>query len=97
MCEHLQLLEKYIKAKNISEIFRGKAWDNNCNEWAYFDCVLDVKRLKIKFNFDHCMKIHDYIDYKVANELGFVCETCKDGIMGLNPKSSFAKSKVIVE
>jgi hypothetical protein len=97
MCTHLQVLENYIKEKKVAETFRGKAWSNNCNEWVYFDCILDTEKLKEKLNLDKCIKTHDYIDIKVANELGLVCETCKDGIMGQNPKSPLTKNKITVD
>ena len=96
MCKHLQVLENYIQEKKITETFRGQAWSNNCNEWVYYDCILDTENLKLKFALDECVKTHDYIDIKVANELGLVCEICKDGIMGFNPKSPLTKNKITV-
>jgi hypothetical protein len=96
MCEHLKPLEEYIKAKNIQETFSGKAWRENCNEWIYYDCVLDIDSLKTKLQLDDCVEIHDYIDIKVANELGFYCTKCKDGIMGFNTKSHLTTNKITV-
>lgn len=96
MCEHLKILEKYLKDKGIQETFRGKSWSENCNEWIYFDCVLDIETLKKEFRLDNCIETHDYVDIKVANELGLFCTICKDGIMGLNPKNSLTKNKITV-
>ena len=97
MCEHLKILETYLKDKNIQETFRGQAWSENCNEWVYFDCVLNTEKLKIKLALDNCIETHDYIDIKIANELGLICTICKDGIIGLNPKSPFTKNKISVD
>jgi hypothetical protein len=97
MCEHLIELECYIKSKNIKETFRGKAWSENCREWVYFDCVLSVNKLKEKFNFDNCVKVHEYNDVKIANELGFYCDVCKDGIMGFNPNNENTVNKKHIE
>ncbi len=97
MCNHLQVLENYIKEKEITETFIGKACGDNCNEWIYFDCILDTENLKERFNLDKCIKTHEFIDIKVANELGLVCETCKDGIIGYNPKSPLTKNKITVD
>jgi hypothetical protein len=43
-------LDHYIKSKNIKEIFRGQAWSKNCREWVYYDCILNIDKLKEKFN-----------------------------------------------
>ena len=82
MCKHLIELDNYIKRKGIKELFRGKAWSDNCNEWAYYDCIIDIEKIKHKIIFDNCVTIHEYYDIKTANELGFFCNNCKDGIMG---------------
>ncbi len=46
VCKHLKELEVAIKDVGIGETFRGKAWTNNCREWVYFDCYLDIESLK---------------------------------------------------
>jgi hypothetical protein len=66
MCEHLIELDNYIKSKNIKETFRGKAWSENCHEWVYYDCILNINKLKETFNFDDCVIIHEYKDIKIA-------------------------------
>jgi hypothetical protein len=95
MCEHLMELDCYIKSKKIKEIFRGKAWSENCREWVYYDCILNVNTLKEKFNLDGCIKIHEYNDIKVANELGFYCNSCKDAVIGFNKKTN--NKTIVVE
>ena len=97
MCEHLQLLESYLKDKGIPEIFRGQAWSDNCSEWVYFDCVLEIEVLKAKFNLRFFVKTHENTDVKSGTELGFVCNQCKDGIMGVHPNSTLARHKLLVE
>lgn len=97
MCGHIIDLENYIKSKKVLEIFRGKAWSSNCNEWVYFDCILDTEKLKTKLGLDNCIITHEFLDIKVANELGLVCEKCKDGIMGYNPKSQSTKNKILID
>ena len=96
MCEHLMELDRYIKNKGIKEIFRGKAWSENCNEWVYYDCIMNIKKLKEKFIFDNCITIHEYFDIKSANELGFFCNKCKDGIMGFIPNNELSKNKKLL-
>jgi hypothetical protein len=96
MCEHLIELDYYIKSKNIKEIFRGKAWSKNCREWVYYDCILNIDKLKEKFNLNNCVEIHEYNDIKVANELGFYCNNCKDAVIGFSQNNKEASKKIIV-
>jgi hypothetical protein len=88
MCEHLQPLENYLKTKGISETFRGKAWSDNCGEWVYFDCVLDLPSFVVT---------HENTDLKSGTELGLVCTKCNDAIMGLHPKFSSVTKKLLVD
>ena len=95
MCEHLQPLEDYIKAKKIPEIFRGQAWSDNCREWVYFDCVLEPESLKAKFHLPSFVTMHENADEKSGKELGLVCTQCKDAIMGLHPTHSSSTKFII--
>jgi hypothetical protein len=95
MCEHLQPLEDYIKAKKIPEIFRGQAWSNNCREWVYFDCVLEPESLKAAFHLPSFVTTHENTDEKSGTELGLVCTQCKDAIMGLHPNHA-SSAKLLI-
>ena len=97
MCEHLAILEDYLKQKNIVETFRGQAWSDNCREWIYYDCVLSTEKIKDKLKLDPCVKTHEYMDIKIANELGLICMICHDGIIGLHPKSHLTTNKIIID
>ena len=88
MCEHLIALENEIKNLHVKETYRGQAWSNNCREWVYFDCYLDIENLKIKYKFPDFIKHHVNNDCKSGLEEGFYCELCKDAIMGLNRQFS---------
>jgi len=94
MCEHLIKLENALKQRGMKETYRGKAWSNNCREWVYFDCQLDLTSLRKKFKLPSFVLDHVNDDNKSGMELGFYCDTCKDGIMGLHPH--FAKGKQLV-
>ena len=85
MCEHLLRLEDELKTRGIQETFRGEAWGENCRDWVYYDCVLDLDKIKKRFNFPDFVKIHKNLDNKSGMESGFYCELCKDGIMGIHP------------
>lgn len=87
MCEHLQELDEYLMKSGVKETFRGQAWSDNCREWVYYDCVLDIEKLKAQFNFPPFIVLHENTDPKSGTEKGFFCEECLDGIMGLHPNS----------
>jgi hypothetical protein len=57
MCEHLTALENELKSKGLKETYRGQPWSGNCREWVYYDCVLDVEKLKSRYNFSPCVTI----------------------------------------
>ena len=92
MCEHLKILDNELKTKGIRETFRGKAWGENCREWVYYDCVLNLEKLRQRFNFPGFVKAYTNSDNKSGMEAGFYCELCKDGIIGIHPR--FGKGKI---
>lgn len=93
MCEHLIELEKAIKEKGIKETFRGQAWTDNCREWVYFDCLLALEKLKLRFNFADCVIVQINNDSRSGMEAGFYCSLCKDAVMGVHPQ--FREGKII--
>ena len=86
MCEHLTPLEQELKNAGIKETYRGQPWTDNCREWAYFDCVLDLDALKGRMNFSPVIEIHINNDQRSGTEAGFYCSSCKDAIMGFHPE-----------
>jgi hypothetical protein len=83
VCQHLAKLEEALLKANVKETYRGQAWSNNCREWIYFDIVLQIESLSARLQLPSCVRIHENLDSKSGQERGFVCEICKDGIMGL--------------
>jgi hypothetical protein len=94
MCIHLIDLDNYIKDKGIKEIFRGKAWSKNCNEWVYYDCIIDIEKIKGEIIMDNCITIHEYNDIKIANELGFFVMIVKMALWDLVPIMNNQKIKL---
>lgn len=92
-CKHLQSLEAGLLAAGIKETFRGQAWSNNCREWVYFDCLLDLKALRRNYNLPEFVISHVNNDPRSGLEAGFVCQECKDGIIGLH--TSISKRKPV--
>ena len=58
----------------------------NCREWVYFDCVLDLAALRKRFSFADCVHDHEHIGTHDGCEQGFYCSECHDGIMGKHPQ-----------
>lgn len=95
MCEHLIQLEKELKSLGIKETFRGQPWSNNCREWVYFDCVFEMEKIRKRYNFPSFIESHVNNDGKSGLEAGFVCDQCKDGLIGVHP--NVGKGKLILE
>lgn len=82
-CKHLLALEHAILARGIKETYRGQAWSDNCREWVYFDCCMDLKAVRSSFVFDECVHDHIHRGTHDGSERGFYCGRCHDGVMGL--------------
>ncbi len=95
MCEHLIELERALIQKGIKETYRGQAWSENCNEWIYFDCILDFEKIKKRFNLPNFINFHSNDDVRSGLEQGLVCDKCKDAIIGIH--SSSKENKEIFE
>jgi hypothetical protein len=74
LCEHLSALEREIIARGEEETFRGEAWTDNCREWVYVDCVLDLVALRARFSFAPCVIDHQHRGTHDGREFGFGCE-----------------------
>lgn len=81
-CEHLRPLEEAILASEIRETYRGAAWSQNCREWVYFDCFLDLLAVRDVIELADCVIEHAHRGTHDGQERGFVCTICNDAIMG---------------
>jgi len=97
MCEHLLPLDNELKELGIKETYRGQAWTDNCREWVYYDCYLDIESLRKRFNFPDFIKHHINNDMKSGLEEGFDCSLCNDAIMGLNRNFKKDDGKITVK
>lgn len=82
LCEHLSIIENELIESGFKETYRGQAWTHNCREWVYFDVVLDMDKLRQRFDLSGSIKVHENLDPKSGVERGIVCTSCHDGIMG---------------
>jgi hypothetical protein len=87
ICEHLRDLELAIASAGIDETCRGQPWSQNCREWVYYDCLLDMAAIRDSFDFTPCVVDHRNDDPRSGLEAGFVCEQCHDAIMGVHPQN----------
>jgi hypothetical protein len=81
-CEHLRQLEDAMIAAGIRETYRGQPWSNNCREWVYFDCFMDVDAVRHRFTFAACVKEHAHRGTHDGRERGLECTECHDAVMG---------------
>lgn len=88
VCEHLAALERALTESGIAETFRGQAWGDNCREWVYFTCVLDLPAMRARFAFSPCVEDHAHRGTHDGSEAGFVCTACHDAIMGRHPSDA---------
>jgi hypothetical protein len=71
--------------------YRGQPWSANCREWVYYDCVLDVEKLKSRHDFATCVTVSRNDDQRSGREMGFYCEQCHDAVMGFHPEDGIGK------
>jgi len=96
MCIHLFPLEQEIKSKGIRETFRGQAWTDNCREWIYFDCYLDVEQIKQRLALPDFIEHHVNEDPKSGYEEGLVCTLCHDAIIGYHRVYTAGKDVITI-
>lgn len=84
-CEHLAALEQALAAARIEETYRGQPWSNNCREWVYFRCVLELPAIRARHALADCVKDHVHRGTHDGSEQGLVCEQHYDALMGLHP------------
>ena len=81
-CHHLRDVEQALLASGIRETSRGAAWSQNCREWVYFDCYLELGELRQRFPLADCVVDHQHRGTHDGKERGLVCSACHDAIMG---------------
>ncbi|MEO7176023.1 MAG: hypothetical protein ABIV51_09095 [Saprospiraceae bacterium] len=84
-----------LKQKGIKETFRGQAWSDNCVGWVYYDCQLDLAKIRIRNHFPSFVVDQVNDDNKSGMEMGFFCQECKDAIFGLHPDQASNKQLII--
>lgn len=80
--KELKNLFKYLIQNNFNTEFVGKAWDNCNADWYYFDCSLNIGKIKSLFCFSHNIILHENLDNKSGLERGFIDETTGEAILG---------------
>ena len=86
VCEHLRQIEEELVAAGMQETYRGQAWSENCREFVYFDCVLDLQSIRKRIELAECVIDEEYLGTHMGSESGFYCKQCKDGVMGHHPR-----------
>jgi hypothetical protein len=82
LCEHLAMIERALAAERVPVTSRGQAWSQNCREWVYVDCFLDLPAIRARFALADCVQDHAHRGTHDGQERGLVCAQCHDAIMG---------------
>lgn len=95
MCEHLIVLDNELKSNGFKETYRGQPWSDNCREWVYYDCFLDLVAIRKRLNLPDFVESHSNDDPRSGLEAGLVCSQCHDGVIGAH--RSVAEGKKIFQ
>jgi hypothetical protein len=93
-CEHLIKLEQELYDRGIAVTYRGQAWSDNCREWVYFDCYLNIPMIRKRLLLDACVSDHEHLGTHDGCEAGFVCTIHHDAIMGVHEKDSYGRTEI---
>ena len=80
--DSLREIAKNLKKKGIEIDFFGLAWTKQIANWIYFDTVLNVEKLRNKYQLGAHIVIHENLDPKSGMEKGFIDKQTGEGLMG---------------
>ncbi|HVY30356.1 MAG TPA: hypothetical protein VHB79_27550 [Polyangiaceae bacterium] len=88
-CPHLARLEQELTLQGLKPLRRAPpqldpSWPQYA-EWVWYDCTFDVASLSARLSLAEPVKFWNEFDYHFGGELGFTCEQCRFGIMGVHP------------
>lgn len=88
-CPHLAPLEQELRQHGVQLLRRAPpqldaSWPQYA-EWACYDCTFDVATLSARLSLAEPVKVWNEFDYHFGGELGFTCEQCRYGVMGVHP------------
>ncbi len=78
----LREIAEYLLKTGKRITYFGQAWTKAPSTWIYFDTVLDIYKLKDKFQLHDHIVIHENSDPKSGTEKGFVDKNTGEGLMG---------------
>lgn len=78
----LRKIAKNLKKRGIEIDYFGHAWTKQIANWIYFDTVLNVEKLRTKYQLGAHIVVHENHDPKSGTEKGFIDEQTGEGLMG---------------
>lgn len=78
----LRQIAKGLQKSGIEISYFGRAWTEQHADWIYFDTVLDVEKLRNKYQLGANIISHENLDPKSGTEKGFIDEQTGEGLMG---------------
>ena len=80
--DSLRNIAKSLKNKGIEITYFGRTWTKQLADWIYFDTVLDVEKLRKKYQLGAHILMHENLDPKSGTEKGLIDEQTGEGLMG---------------
>jgi hypothetical protein len=78
----LNQIISYLIMNGGAITYVGQAWSSLESNWVYFDCVLDIEKLKKMFDPNNQITYHENSDPKSGLEKGIIDRLTDEGIMG---------------
>lgn len=78
----LRQIAKGLQKSGIEISYFGRAWTEQHADWIYFDTMLDIEKLRNKYQLGSHIIIHENLDPKSGTEKGFIDEQTGEGLMG---------------
>jgi len=80
--DSIRQIARSLKKSGIEVTYFGRAWTEQLADWIYFDTVLNVEKLRNKYQLGAHIVIHENLDPKSGTEKGFIDEQTGEGLMG---------------
>lgn len=84
-CEHLQPLERELRASGVRIERETRDWDDAWSGfWVYFRARIDPGATRAQFRLPDFVAYHEWDGRVAGNEAGFRCTRCVTGVMGVH-------------
>jgi hypothetical protein len=83
--DSLRRIAKGLQEEGLAISYYGRTWTKQQADWIYFETVLDLEKLRIDYQLEAHIVIHENHDTKSGTEKGFIDTRTGEGLMGKLP------------